>query len=125
MNSDPVEDLRLRRFGLTRSLQDRLFVFVVGVLHVALAIVCLSPFLNGDRTSHGEAKTSLAIARAIWLELLLAFLFLGAACVIWGIAAPKWLERLFSKALGHLWVVLLGVCILLLIAFGYVLALQA
>jgi thiamine transporter ThiT len=121
MNSEPVEDPRLRRFGLTRSLQDRLFVLFVGVLQMAFAYVCLSPLFGNRGATNTETETSLAIVRAVWVELLLAFLVLGASCVIWGIAAPKWLERLFSKALGHLWVVLMVICCCLLVALGYVL----
>jgi len=125
MSSEPVEDSRLRRFGLTRSFQDRLFVFLVGILQEAFAVVFLAPFFYKRPATNAATDASLEIVIAIWFEFLLALLVLGACCIIWGIAAPKWLERLFSKALGHLWVVLLVICLSLLVAFWYVLALRA
>ena len=120
MNCEPVEDSRLRRFGLTRSVQDRIFVFLVGILQVTFAIVFLAPFAYKESATDTAKDASLEIALAIWFEFLIALLLLGACCVIWGVAAPKWLEKLFSKALGHFWIVIGVICLLLLLAFGYV-----
>jgi hypothetical protein len=124
MSSEPVADSRLRRFGLTRSFQDRLFVFLVGILQEAFAVFFLAPFFFKRRATNTTTDVSFEMAIAVWFEFLLALLVLGACCVIWGITAPKWLERLFSKALGHLWVVLMVFGLFLLAALGYVFVLR-
>ncbi len=94
----------------------------MGALQLAFALVCLAPFFARSGSSQNDTTTIFVIAKAVWLEFLFALLMLGVFCVIWGIAAPRSLERLFSKALNHLWVVLLVICICLLATLAYVLA---
>jgi hypothetical protein len=125
MSKEPVEDSRLRQFGLTRSFQDRLFVFLAGILQEAFALIFLAPFFFKRPATNTTTGGLLGIAIAVWFEFLLALLLLGACCIIWGIAAPKCLERLFSKALGHLWVVLMVIGLFLLAAFWYFFELRA
>ncbi|HEX7619553.1 MAG TPA: hypothetical protein VF480_12650 [Verrucomicrobiae bacterium] len=124
MSKEPVEDSRLRQFGLTRSFQDRLFVFLAGILQDAFALFFLSPFFFNRPASNTTSGGLLEIVIAVWFEFLVALLLLGACCIIWGIAAPLWLERLFSKALGHLWVVLMVIGLFLLVAFWYCIVLR-
>jgi len=125
MSKELVENSRLRRFGLTRSFQDRLFVFLVGILQEAFALIFLAPFFFKRPATNTTTSGLLELGIAVWFEFLLALLLLGVCCIIWGIAAPKWLERLFSKALGHLWVVLMVIGFFLLAAFWYFLVLHA
>jgi hypothetical protein len=125
MSSGPVADERLRRFGVTRSLQDRVFLLLLGAVQVSLAVFFLGPLLLKRTESHAEPGALLAFGIALWLEFLLALFALGGCCIVWGIATPAWLERLFSTALEHLWLVLLLIGLSLLVAAGYAFAILA
>lgn len=98
---------------------------MTGVLQVSIAGFSLRPFLLRQSDPAAEPGAILAFGLAPWFELLLALLALGSCCVVWGIAAPEWLERLFSKALAHLWTVLLMMGLALLSAAGFAFAILA
>jgi hypothetical protein len=118
MSNGQVADDRLRRFGVTRSLQDRAFLFLLGAVQVSCAVCFLEPCLK-RLGNHGDADMLLAFGVALWIEFLFALLVLGGCCLIWEIVAPDWLERFFSRTLAHLWVVLSLAGLFLLIAARY------
>jgi hypothetical protein len=101
-------------FGLniTRSIQDRIFLGVMGLLFM----------LPTGYVLYQHHKSAWPRDMSIGVRLLLIFIdevvltvFLLALCsFIWGIAAPRWIERFFEKTIGKFILMLALISLLLL-----------
>ena len=86
----------LKRFGITRSLQDRLFLGAFGLLFGLPTGYGLFLRFTAPRIDEGTAILSRATTWFI-IELVTVVFLLSACAVIWAVAAPRWLEEGFMR----------------------------
>lgn len=84
--------------NITRSIQDRVFLGLMGLLFM----LPTGYVLYGYHTKPWPRDLSLG-ARLLLIftdEVVLAVFLLALCSFIWGIAAPRWIERLFEQAIS-------------------------
>ena len=87
----PQQELRkIGGLDITRSIQDRIFLGVMGFIFMVptgfvLYTYCTSP-------SPPDASQTFKAVRFFLFEGLFTVFLLALSCFIWGIAAPHWIE---------------------------------
>src|SRR5438105_1747169 len=112
------ENRKFCGLNLTRSIQDRVFLGLMGLVFM---------FLTGYVLYYHHASVW-PRDMGVGVRLLLVFLdevvltvFLLALCsFIWGIAAPRWIERFFEKTIAKFILMLALISFLLLGVMIYV-----
>jgi hypothetical protein len=113
------ERRKLSGWSITRSIQDRIFLGVMGLLFMLPTGYML---YNYHTKPHSESLSPGIKLLFIFVYEVIATIFVLALCAfIWGIAAPKWIERFFEKALSKFaLMILLGALIVLgAITYGF------
>ena len=104
--------------NITRSIQDRVFLGLMGLL-IALPTGYL---LYYHHTTVWPRDMGLG-ARLFLLfadEVVLTVFLLALCSIIWGVAAPRWIERFFEKTISKFVLMLAGISLLLLGVIIYV-----
>ncbi|MGD1083325.1 MAG: hypothetical protein ABSA47_01085 [Verrucomicrobiota bacterium] len=98
--------------NITRSIQDRVFLGVMGLLFM----LPIGYVFYQHHTMTWPRDMSLgARLLAIFIdEVVLTVFLLASCCFIWGVAAPRWMERFFEKTIFNLILALALISILLL-----------
>ena len=104
--------------NITRSLQDRIFLGLMGLLFM---------LPTGYVLYHHHAVAwprDMSLGARLFLifadEVVLTVFLLALCSFIWGIAAPRWIERLFEKAISKFVLMLALISLLLLGVMIYV-----
>ena len=104
--------------NITRSIQDRVFLGLMG-----LVFMLPTGFVLYHHHSMPWPKDMSIGARllVIFIDEVVLVVFLLALCsFIWGIAAPRWIERFFEKTIGKFILMLALISLLLLGVMIYV-----
>ena len=104
--------------NITRSIQDRVFLGLMGLLFMVPAGYVLYHH-------HLEVRPrDMSIgARLLFIfidEVVITVFLLASCCFIWGVAAPRWIERFFEKMITKLVITLMLISLLLLGVMIYV-----
>jgi len=109
---------KLRRLNITRSIQDRVFLGIMGLLFM---------LPTGYLLYHHHALTwsrDMSFGARLLLifidEVALTVFLVAACCFIWGLAAPRWIERFFEKIISKLVLALALISLLLLGVMLYI-----
>jgi hypothetical protein len=95
---------------LTRSIQDRLFIGILGLIF-APACAYLLIFWHG-RPWAEETDWFIRLLVLIRIEGISAVFSVALFGVIWAIWTPDWIERRLKKAFGHFLLLVFGVSLL-------------
>src|ERR1017187_7897718 len=104
--------------NITRSIQDRVFLGLMGLLFM----LPTGYLLYHHHTSVWPRDMTIS-ARLLVIfidEVVLAVFSLALCSFIWGIAAPRWIERFFEKTIGKFILMLALISLLLLGVMIYV-----
>jgi hypothetical protein len=104
--------------NITRSIQDRVFLGLMG-----LVFMLPTGYVLYHHHSMPWPKDMSIGARllVIFIDEVVLVVFLLALCsFIWGIAAPRWIERFFEKTIGKFILMLALISLLLLGVMIYV-----
>jgi hypothetical protein len=106
---------------LTRSLQDRLFIGILGVIFAPTCAYLLI-FWHGRPWSE-ETDWLIRLLALIRIEGISAVFSVAVFGIVWAIWTPDWIERRLRNAFGHfLWIVfggsllVTGLCLYMLCA---------
>ena len=104
--------------NITRSIQDRIFLGLMGLLFM----LPTGYVLYEHHTAVSWKAMSLGeLLLAIFIDEVVLTIFLLAACFfIWGVAAPRWIERYFEKTISKFLMVLALISLILLGIMVYV-----
>ncbi len=104
--------------NITRSVQDRAFLGLMGWLFM---LAC------GYLLYHHHTAVwprNLSVGARLFLifadEVVLTVFLLALCSFIWGVAAPRWIERLLEKTIAKLLLMLAAISLLLLGVMVYV-----
>jgi hypothetical protein len=98
--------------NITRSIQDRVFLGLMGLLFMGSTGYVLYVHHSTPRPDDLGIGSWLLII--LIEEVVITIFLLASCCFIWGVAAPRWIERLFEQAI-YKFVLLLAVISLLLL----------
>jgi hypothetical protein len=104
--------------NITRSIQDRVFLGVMGLLFM----LPTGYVLYQHHTMPWPQDMSLGSRLLVTFidEVVLTVFLLAACCFIWGVAAPRWIERFFEKTISKFVLALALISFLLLGVMIYV-----
>ena len=104
--------------NITRSLQDRVFLGVMGILFM----LPTGYVLYRHHSMPWPKEMSIAVwALLIFIDEVVLTVFLLSLCAfIWGVAAPRWIERFFEKTIAKFILTLAAISLLLLGVMIYV-----
>lgn len=97
---------------LTRSLQDRLFIGILGIIFAPPCAYILI-FVHG-RPWTEETDWLIRVLALIRIEVISAVFFIGLFGVIWAIWTPDWIERRLKKAVVHFLLLVFAVNVLVM-----------
>ncbi|GEM_PF-2522061 len=104
--------------NITRSIQDRVFLGLMGLLFM---------LLTGYLRYHHHTivwPRDMNIGSRLFLifadEVVLTVFLLALCSFIWGVAAPRWIERLFEKTISKFVLMIAAISLLLLGVMIYV-----
>ncbi len=112
------ENRKFRGLNITRSVQDRVFLGLMGLVFMLLT----GFLLYHHHTSVWPREMGIGVRLlVIFIDEVVLTVFLLALCSFtWGIAAPRWIERFFEKTIGKLILMLALISLLLLGVMIYV-----
>jgi hypothetical protein len=112
------ENRKFCGLNITRSIQDRVFLGLMGLVFM----LPTGYVLYHHHTSVWPRDMSIGVRLlVIFIDEVVLTVFLLALCsFIWGIAAPRWIERYFEKTIGKLILMLALISLLLLGVMIYV-----
>jgi hypothetical protein len=118
MDSPQHEKHKIGGLDITRSIQDRIFLGVMGFIFM----LPTGFVLYGYYTIHSAPDASLTFKaiRFLLSEIVLTVFLLALSCFIWGVAAPRWIEQFFHKAIRRFVCMLAFIALLLLVLVGYI-----
>jgi len=104
--------------NITRSVQDRLFLGVMGLLFMLPTGYVL--YHHHSMTWPPEMTLGVRLL-VIFIDEIVLVVFLLALCsFIWGVAAPRWIERFFEKIISKFVLMLALISLLLFGVMIYV-----
>jgi hypothetical protein len=103
--------------NITRSFLDRLFLGVMGLLFMLPTGWFLWDYYT-NKVRPGTPLTDRLLG-GVAAEVILAVFLLSLCSFIWGVAAPRWLEKLFRKAIRNFLLMLALVSLVLLACMTY------
>ena len=98
--------------NITRSIQDRIFLGVMGLLFMLPTGYVL--YKHHTLTRPQDMSLGTRLLFIFMDEVVLTIFLLASCCFIWGVAAPRWIERFFDKAISKFILMLALISILLL-----------
>jgi hypothetical protein len=122
MDNPPQKQQTIGDLGITRSLQDRIFLGVMGLIFMVPTGFVLYKYYTNHSPS--DASTTFKALYFFLSEIGLLFFLLALCSFIWGIAAPRWIEQMFFKTIRRLVWILAFVAFVLLVLVGYILYLN-
>ena len=104
--------------NITRSIQDRIFLGLMGLLFMLPTgyVLYHHHTVAWPRDMSFGARLFVIFAD----EVVLTVFLLALCSFIWGVAAPRWIERLFEKAISKFVLMLALISLLLLGVMIYV-----
>ncbi len=116
------ENRKFCGLNITRSIQDRVFLGLMGLVFMLPTGYVL---YHHHHTSVWPRDMSIGVRLlVIFIDEVVLTVFLLALCsFIWGIAAPRWIERLFEKTIAKFILTLALISMLLLGVMIYVFSL--
>lgn len=112
------ENRKFCGLNITRSIQDRVFLGLMGLLFMLPTGYVLYHHHTTAWPRDMSVGTRLFLIFAD--EVVLTVFLLAVCSFIWGVAAPRWIERLFEKAISKLVLMLALVSLFLLGVLVYV-----
>jgi|ERR1035437_2304746 hypothetical protein len=110
-------------FNITRSIQDRVFLGLMGLLFMLPTGYVL--YQHHTMTWPEDMSTGARVLCSFIDDVLTTIFLLAFCCFAWGVAAPRWIESYFTKtisnfikALALISFLLLGVMIYILYVFS-------
>ena len=122
MDTPQHEKRKIGGLDITRSIQDRIFLGVMGFIFMVPTGFVLYKYY----TIHSPPDASLTFKgiRFFISEIVLTVFLLALSCFIWGVAAPNWIELFFHKAIRRFVWMLAFMAFLLLVLAAYILYLD-
>jgi hypothetical protein len=118
METPQQEPRKIGGLDITRSIQDRIFLGVMGFIFMVLTGFVLYTYCTSP--SPPDASQTFKAVRFFLFEAVLTVFLLALSCFIWGIAAPRWIEQFFHKAIRKFVWMLAFIAFLLLVLVGYI-----
>ena len=110
-----------RRFcglNITRGIQDRVFLGLMGLVFMLPTGYLL--YLHHAEVWPRSMTLSARLLLIFFDEVILTVFLLALCSFIWGVAAPRWIERFFEKTIGKFILMLALISLLLLGIMIYV-----
>lgn len=104
--------------NITRSIQDRVFLGLMGLVFMWLTGYLL--YIHHTEAWHRAKTTDARLFLFILDEVILSVFLLSLSAFIWGIAAPRWIERFFEKSIRKFILMLVLISFILLAVMIYV-----
>ena len=107
----------LQRFGITRSIKDRVFLGLMGLLFgipTGYAFILRFGSIPKEESNIWERIISWFV-----LEVAAVVLVLSVCAVVWAVATPRWLEDRFFRSIARFVQLLFLATILVLVMFIY------
>lgn len=104
--------------NITRSIQDRVFLGLMGLVFMLPTGYVL--YLHDAGGWRHDMSISSRLLLVFFDEVILTVFLLALCSFIWGVAAPRWIERFFEKTIGKFIVMLALISLLLLGVMIYV-----
>jgi hypothetical protein len=98
--------------NITRSIQDRVFLGFMGLLFMFPTGYVL--YEHHVTTSSEDMSLGWRLLAIFIDEVVLTIFLLAACCFVWGVAAPRWIERFFEKTISKFIMVLALISFILL-----------
>ena len=114
------ENRKFCGLNITRSIQDRVFLGLMGLVFMLPTAYLL--YLHHTEVWHRHMSVGSRLLLVFFDEVILTVFLLALCSFIWGIAAPRWIERFFEKTLGKFILMLALISLLLLGVMIYVLS---
>jgi hypothetical protein len=97
--------------NITRSVQDRIFLGLMGLIFMPLTGYVL--YVRYTEGTPADAGLVEKMVRIVIDEVVLIIFLLAVCAYIWGVTAPRWVERFFTTLLAK-FLLVLGLISLLL-----------
>jgi hypothetical protein len=104
--------------NITRSIQDRVFLGLMGLVFMLPTGYVL--YHHHAAVWPRDMNIGVRLLLIIIDEVVLTIFLLALCSFIWGIAAPRWIERFFEKTIGKFILMLALISLLLLGVMIYV-----
>ena len=104
--------------NITRSIQDRVFLGVMGLLFMLPTGYVL--YHHHSMAWPPDMTLGARLLVILVDEVVLTIFLLASCCFIWGVAAPRWIEQFFEKTIGKFILILALISLLLLGVMIYV-----
>jgi hypothetical protein len=118
MEAPEHNEQKIGGLNITRSVQDRIFLGVIGFIFMVLTGFMLYAIHTIDLPQ--DESTTFKGALFLYSEIALTVFILAFNCFIWGVAAPQWLEHFFHKVIRKFIWMLAFIASLLLVLVGYI-----
>ena len=122
MDNPPQKQQTISDLGITRSLQDRIFLGIMGLIFLVPTGFVLYKYYTTPTAP--DVSSAFRALRFFLSEIGLLVFLLALCCFTWGVAAPRWIEQLFFKTIRKLVWILAFVAFILLVLVGYILYLN-
>ena len=99
--------------NITRSIQDRVFLGVMGLLFMFSTGYVL--YQHHSISWPQDMSLGARLLVVIIDEVMLTIFLLAACCFVWGLAAPRWIERFFEKTISKF---VMALALISLVLFG-------
>lgn len=98
--------------NITRSIQDRIFLGLMGLVFMLPTGYLL--YMHHTEVWHRDMSTGAWLPLVFFDEVILTVFLLALCSFIWGVAAPRWIERFFEQTIGKFILMLTLISVLLL-----------
>jgi hypothetical protein len=103
--------------NITRSIQDRIFLGVIGLIFMIPSGYMFYEHFKNQPTLPPNTSLGTRLLITFIFEIVLTVFVLAFCCFIWGIAAPRWIEKSFEKAISKF---ILMLAIISFLLFGII-----
>jgi len=118
MHDDIGRPKKFCGLNITRSIQDRVFLGLMGLVLMLPTGYVL--YQHHHKVWAGDISNEARLFLIFIDEVVLTIFLLALCSFIWGVAAPRWIERFFEKTIGKFIVMLGLICLILLGILIYV-----
>ena len=115
---DMQEPRKFCGLNITRSIQDRVFLGLMGLVFMLPTGYVL--YLHHTEVWDRDMSIGARLLLIFFDEVILTVFLLALCSFIWGVAAPRWIERFFERTIGKFILMLALISLLLLGVMIYV-----
>ena len=112
------ETRKFSGLNITRSIQDRVFLGLMGLVFMLPTGYVL--YLHHTEVWDRDMSIGARLLLIFFDEVILTVFLLALCSFIWGVAAPRWIERFFERTIGKFILMLALISLLLLGVMIYV-----